>query len=158
MAVHQHIVPIASAHNVQMFPLACPQGIAPAVWRRALRRRIDEHLLAVEGLLFALDGLSVDPELEEDGTEQDIAAPEGWRPVLAPFFGSEDDEPDADGEPSLGWARAEPWERQTLIATERDLGDREAVNEDGGDILDGPHDMAFGGGTYVPEGSGSGAL
>ncbi|WGD32028.1 hypothetical protein AncyloWKF20_09505 [Ancylobacter sp. WKF20] len=96
----------------------------------ALRRRMER---AVEALLAALDELGGDPDLEPTGDELDTSAPEGWRrfdmlaanddaedddPAELDDFAEEDDppedghdaednrddlEPDADGEPSVGW-------------------------------------------------------
>jgi hypothetical protein len=53
------------------------------VERRALRERAER---TIEALIVLLDELDTDPDLEDGG----------------------DDEPDADGEPSLGWVGGNP--------------------------------------------------
>jgi hypothetical protein len=116
--------PPAPASLIRLSPLGCPPGVEPHIWRQALRRRNEGRMLALEGLLSILDGMTADPDLEPAGDELENSWAEG-RPH-ASGFALEDDEDGADDE---------------------------QVNEDGGDILDECHDIERGGGTAVIEGA-----
>ncbi|WAC25754.1 hypothetical protein [Ancylobacter sp. SL191] len=61
----------------------------------ALRRRMER---AVEALLAALDDMDGDPDIEEDDPPEDGHDAEDNRDDL---------EPDADGEPAVGWVTNE---------------------------------------------------
>ena len=81
----------------------------------ATRRGIED---AIERLIALLDTLDPDVDLEPDS----------------------DDEPNGDDEPSLGWfEHGAQWEVMAPTPFAADI-DIEGTNEDGGDILDEPHD------------------
>lgn len=83
----------------------------------------------IEDLIEILDGMDPDPEAEPE-----LGAPEqfaGWRGNADQSLWAQG----IDGEPWLGWPEGRP-----ATAEMSQAGDREEVNEDGGDILDQPHD------------------
>lgn len=98
-------------------PRGCPAGVDPRAWRQGIEARIDRHLAIVTGLLSILDEVDGDSDLEPV-----LGAPERI--------------------PAMGW-----WARDygcQQIKWADGAGDwHEQVNEDGGDILDEPHDACL---------------
>jgi len=115
----------------------------------------------IERLIEMLDDADDDPDIEENGDERDQSYAEGWRPGGA----VEDDEDGGDNEPSLAAPEArslpvdyfyaqrslivqsgpmgsqESWARGSSGDGEENVEDEgEATNEDGGNVLDEPHD------------------
>ena len=132
----------------QLRPKGCPPGIDPAEWRQAIAKRIEQHRDAEQALIEALDAVEVDPDIEADGTEEDTAFPESLiARAFVNTYPDEDaeiddhDEDNGDDERSIGFDEGE------------------AVNEDGGDILDENHDGEgdYDSGGHIP-GGGSGQL
>lgn len=120
------------------------KGLAYAHAHEILDRKTVE--LEIERLVDLLDTIDGDVDLEPNGDDEgDVSWPERGPQQFAEA-NHEDSEDDGTGEPSLGWGRADYWETQGSIAFDRDRDEREidadfeGVNEDGGDILDEPHD------------------
>lgn len=127
---------------------------------------------AIDDLIQFLDDTEGDTDLELNGDERDASYPEGWRHLYS--CENEDDEHGGDDELSLGspemppetmlpggrygWHRVagnqEKWaDRGAGNDGEVDGGDApELVNEDGGDVLDEPHDVVDEGNDEWPLG------
>lgn len=58
-----HIV-AASRRLASLNPTGCPEGIEPGLWRKTLSQRIEKHLAMVETLLWLIDGMDEDCDLE----------------------------------------------------------------------------------------------
>lgn len=134
------------------------KGEAYAVAHRASRRAELES--EIERLIEMLDAMDGDPDLEPDGTELDTSWTDRGPQALRGASIDEGDEQDADGEPTLGAPEATLWSAgfyrsvshgapvfvhvepvDSQASWARGLGDDdEQVNEDGGNILDEPHD------------------
>ena len=129
-------------------PSGCPSGVDPSAWRKALAERIEQLRDAEAALIDALDSMEPDPDLEEAGDELDASFPEG-NCCMFQFQGehedAEEDDPgenDGTAEPSLG-AVANSGGSQEYWGVAFDSEDLEGTNEDGGDILDAPHDDGY---------------
>jgi hypothetical protein len=73
------VIPLApkTSQVIQFRPAACPDGIEPRVWRKALRQRVEVYLAIVTGLLSLLDDAGGDCELEDGGDyEPSLGAPD----------------------------------------------------------------------------------
>jgi hypothetical protein len=102
-----------------------------------LRLRRAEIEARVEDLISLLDLLDGDPDIEENGDEQDTGMPESWCPsrnssweagsdfVLEDDEDSDDPEDGADDEPSLGWNAYGETGQTFDIDLELDDSDRE---------------------------------
>lgn len=123
-------------------PIGCPAGVDPVDWRNAVSKRIEQMAEAMANLIDALDQMDGDADLEPNGDELDVSAPEGWRPFDTNLL---DDSEDADegeesdpAEPMLGSPEQNPhrWQAdQTKWAGGRNTfrsDDAEDENEHGG--------------------------
>lgn len=125
-------------------PAGCPKGVNPSEWRQAIADRIDALANQMNTLIFVLDQMDGDPDLEETGDELDVSWPEGFRPFDTCLSeDAEDDDTDEDNgdlEPTLGSIGFMPWDSQAFWANGVP-GDheREEENEHGDDILDVGH-------------------
>lgn len=124
-------------------------GVDPAEWRRALSDRIDQMAAAMSHLIEALDAMDGDADLEHNGDELDVSAPEGWRPFDTTLLDDSEEADEAEdsdvSEPSLGAPEQNPGSGrsdQTYWSTGKNTyrsDDAEEENEHGGNVLDGPH-------------------
>lgn len=149
-----------TARHSALIPLGLPSGVDPASWREAINRRIDGHLADVDALLLALDAMTSDPDLE---TSDDGEPWLGWVGTGPTSCDSGDDrevdnsdwEDGGDCEPSLAAPDDKHCGSQISWARGSQT-DLEATNEDGGDILDEPHDGGdddeYSGGGVEPDG------
>lgn len=98
-----HIDVVASRRLASLNPTSCPEGIEPRLWRKTLSQRIETHLALVETLLFLIDGMDEDCDLEDNADFEPSLG--GWEvrgEVDLEGDNADDENEDPDLEPSLG--------------------------------------------------------
>ncbi|MCJ8053900.1 hypothetical protein GB928_018750 [Shinella curvata] len=93
--------------------------------------------MSIERLIDLLDAAEGDPDLEANGDERDQSYAEGGDTGTNPL---EDDEDGSDDEPTLGASNDYVCRSQEDWPRVWGQDECEVENEDGGDILDEPHD------------------
>ncbi|MDB5538571.1 MAG: hypothetical protein JWQ89_298 [Devosia sp.] len=144
-----NFISIDASRALALRPIGCPVGVEPHVWRQAVRARVESHLAIVTALLDLLDMMDGDCDLEDNA---DAESSLGGLEIHAQVDLEIDN---ADSEPLLGAPEIAP---DTLVyrggcrgwKTEQGTQERwsqgggdmeeEAVDEDGGNILDENHD------------------